>query len=89
LSRIDGDAASGEESETIDDLAETLAQAAGDPRILRKNKLQTDINRLENRERLHTFGIYDARERARLSRGSRNARRARGKPRGSDAKITR
>lgn len=47
-----------------DDLAKTLSDAAGDPRLLMVNKIKGDIARLEQRERLHSFGIYDARERA-------------------------
>jgi N12 class adenine-specific DNA methylase len=59
---IEGEAV--EDGESGDDLAKTLADAAGDPRLLMVNKIKGDIARLEGRERLHSFGIYDARERA-------------------------
>lgn len=66
---IEGDAVSADEGESADDLAKTLAEAAGDPRILLRNKLQADIERLENRERMHTFGIADAKDKVRELQG--------------------
>lgn len=62
---IDGDAVQTEEGENADDLARTLSEAAGDPRILQLNKLQNDLNKLENRERLHAYGIADAKDKIR------------------------
>ena len=57
---IEGDAVSLDEGESVADLAETLSAAAGDPRILRKKKLEADIRKLQGRERLHAYGIQDA-----------------------------
>lgn len=62
---IEGDAVSQDEGEGVDDLAKTLADAAGDPRILLLNKLKSDVDKLENKERMHSFGVADARSRIR------------------------
>lgn len=62
---IEGDAANDAEGEDALGLAETLSEAAGDPRLLVVNKLRADIGRLEGRERLHSFGVADARQRVR------------------------
>lgn len=42
------------------DILETLSQASGDPRILIREKLKKDIERLQAKERLHTFAVSDA-----------------------------
>jgi len=60
---IEGDATSLDEGENVNDLAETLASAAGDPRLLVKNKLSLDITKLERRERMHDLGKQDAKKR--------------------------
>jgi N12 class adenine-specific DNA methylase len=57
---ISGDAADDAESESISDIMQTLSEAAGDPRVLVKRKLEAQISKLQDRERLHTFGIHDA-----------------------------
>lgn len=59
---IEGDAVSTDEGESANDLAQTLSEAAGDPRILLLNKYSADVNRLEQRERLHSYGIVDAKD---------------------------
>ena len=59
---IEGDAV--DLSEKNDDIAQTLSDAAGDPRLLMRNKLKNDIEKLERRERAHTYGIADAIETA-------------------------
>ena len=57
---IESDAA--DDAETVDGsaLADTLSQAAGDPRLMLISKLKKNIDRLQNRERIHTTGIADA-----------------------------
>jgi len=63
---IEGDAANIEEGDTAaSDLTKTLAEAAGDPRILIRAKLTADVAKLEKRERLHTYGQADATAKAR------------------------
>lgn len=59
---IEGDAVSMDED---GDIGATLSEAAGDPRILLLNKLSADILKLENKERMHSQGIYDATQQAR------------------------
>jgi N12 class adenine-specific DNA methylase len=54
---IEGDAVSLDED---GDLGNTLSDAAGDPRLLLMNKLRADVLKLENRERMHAQGIFDA-----------------------------
>lgn len=54
---IEGDAADISEKE---DIMGTLSAAAGDPRLMQKEKLKADVTRLERRERTHTYGIADA-----------------------------
>lgn len=66
---IDGDATDADEKVGADDLAATLAEAAGDPRILIQNKLKSDVARLEERERLHTYGIREAKQKAKYLAG--------------------
>lgn len=53
---IEGDAASEEES----DILTTFAEAAGDPRVLIREKLKKKIEQLMKRQRLHDNGIVDA-----------------------------
>ncbi|RLD03024.1 MAG: hypothetical protein DRI65_13765, partial [Chloroflexota bacterium] len=48
------------EEDSDSDILETLSQAAGDPRILISEKLKKDIQRLQSKERLHTYSISDA-----------------------------
>ncbi|MCW2275152.1 PLxRFG domain-containing protein [Rhodoblastus acidophilus] len=60
---IEGDAASEDES----DILSSFAEAAGDPRILIKEKLKKTIERLQRAERIHRTGIADARGRHRQS----------------------
>ncbi len=64
---IEGDAADISESE---DIMQTLSAAAGDPRLLVREKLKSDINRLERRERVHTQGVVEAIQRANALRSS-------------------
>ena len=54
---IEGDAASSDDN----DILSTFAEAAGDPRILTKHKLERDLEQLRKRERMHTEGIANAR----------------------------
>lgn len=63
---IEGDAVDDSEDSSGDSLADTLSQAAGDPRLLLLNKFKADVEKLEGRERQHTFGIADARRRVRM-----------------------
>ncbi len=65
LGNIEGDGA--DISETPD-ILETLGEAAGDPRIMLRAKFSADINRMERRERMHTLGQADAKQRARAMR---------------------
>lgn len=57
---IEGDATDDATSMSADDLAQTLSEAAGDPRIFQVKKLEKDIERLQRRERIHGEGIVDA-----------------------------
>lgn len=68
---IDGDAVDMDEGEGGSDISQTLSEAAGDPRIMIREKLKGDITRLETRERMHTFGVADAKGKARDLRESR------------------
>ena len=65
---IDGDAVNADE-EGMGDLTETLSEAAGDPRILLREKYKKDIEKLQNRERTHAYGIKDAEETATRTEG--------------------
>lgn len=56
---IEGDAVNMDED---GDLGSTLSDAAGDPRLLMMNKLRADVVKLENKERMHAQGIFDARQ---------------------------
>lgn len=53
---IEGDAAADEQS----DILNTFAEAAGDPRILIKEKLKKNIERLQSKERTHSQAIAQA-----------------------------
>lgn len=53
---IEGDAASDEQS----DIMSTLSEAAGDPRLLVRAKLQKQIDQLYSRERVHGFAQVSA-----------------------------
>lgn len=64
---IDGDAVNMDESDNVSDLSQTLSEAAGDPRILLREKYKKDIEKLQSRERMHSFGIEDAEEAANKS----------------------
>lgn len=68
---IEGDAASDEES----DILETFAEAAGDPRILVREKLKKKIEQLQSRERLHGQAVSDARRSLRITRERRDEQR--------------
>lgn len=57
---IEGDAASDEES----DILQSFSEAAGDPRILIRTKMQKKIEQLQQRKRMHGQGIYDAQQAA-------------------------
>lgn len=58
---IDGDAVELDEAESAGgDLSATLSEAAGDPRVLVREKLKADVEKLENRERQHTYALSDA-----------------------------
>ncbi len=70
---IEGDAVSMDEE---GDIGSTLADAAGDPRLLTMNKLKADVLRLENKERMHAQGIADASEKIRqIKRDGENGER--------------
>lgn len=57
---IEGDAVDMQESD--DDIGKTLSEATGDPRRMQANKLSNDISKLETRERMHLYGIEDAKD---------------------------
>jgi N12 class adenine-specific DNA methylase len=69
---IEGDAASDEES----DIISTFAEAAGDPRVLIRQKLVAQVEQLQKRERLHTQGVADAKSTARNARDGLARQRA-------------
>lgn len=69
---IEGDAASDEES----DILSTFAEAAGDPRILIREKLKRKIEQLKDKERLHGHGVADAKRQARRLREAAEESRA-------------
>ncbi|MRX32796.1 PLxRFG domain-containing protein [Aminobacter sp. MDW-2] len=58
---IEGDAASDEQS----DIISTFADAAGDPRVLLREKYKKKLEQLQSRERIHTQGKADASRQAR------------------------
>lgn len=57
---IEGDAAADEHN----DILSTFAEAAGDPRILIREKLSKKKERLLTRERMHSYAVVDARRKA-------------------------
>lgn len=59
---IEGEAAADEQS----DILQSFAEAAGDPRILIREKLRKQLDGVQRRERLHTQGIASAIGQARL-----------------------
>ncbi|QLI49470.1 hypothetical protein vBPaeMUSP25_31 [Pseudomonas phage vB_PaeM_USP_25] len=60
---IEGEAAADEQS----DILESFSEAAGDPRILQRVKLQKKLESLQRKERMYTQGIADMRRQARNS----------------------
>lgn len=67
---IEGDAAAEEQS----DILESFSEAAGDPRVLQRVKLQKKQDSLKNKERIYTRGITDMkreirRQQARIEKG--------------------
>lgn len=68
IGALEGDAAEISDEET--DILDTLSKAAGDARVQRRAKLKADVDRLERRERQHTYGIADAHERIKVLRNS-------------------
>jgi N12 class adenine-specific DNA methylase len=56
---IEGDAASMDDDEGTNDMASTLSDATGDPRILLIEKAKKDIEKYQRRERLYTEGLYE------------------------------
>jgi N12 class adenine-specific DNA methylase len=61
---IEGDAVSMDDGEGGSDIAESLSVAAGDPRLLMREKLKTDVIKLENKKRMHDMGVVEARNKA-------------------------
>ncbi len=59
---IEGEAAADEQS----DILQSFAEAAGDPRILIREKLRKQLDGVQRRERLHTQGVANALGQARL-----------------------
>ena len=55
---IEGDVASDAEGDS--DILQSFSQAAGDPRVLIREKMKATIERLQRSERQHTNGIADA-----------------------------
>ena len=73
IGSLEGEAADMSENE---DITQTLSAAAGDPRLMIRKKLESDVSRLERRERMHAMGIADALESAeRLQQGMESYRR--------------
>ncbi|WP_422932569.1 PLxRFG domain-containing protein [Sphingobium cupriresistens] len=62
---IEGEAAADEQS----DILQSFAEAAGDPRILIREKLRKQLDGVQRRERLHTQGIANAISQARMLSG--------------------
>lgn len=63
---IDGDAVEMDEGEGGgSDIADTLSEASGDPRIMLREKLKAGVEKLETRERMHTHGVSDAKQKVR------------------------
>lgn len=66
IGSIEGDVADISDDESI---MNTLSSAAGDPRLMIREKFRNDINRLERRERAHAIGAAEATQQARAMRG--------------------
>lgn len=60
---IEGEAAADEQS----DILESFSEAAGDPRVLQRVKMQKKLESLQRKERMYTQGIADMRRQARNS----------------------
>lgn len=60
---IEGEAAADEQS----DILESFSEAAGDPRILQRVKMQKKLETLNRKERMYTQGIADMRRQERIS----------------------
>lgn len=60
---IEGEAAADEQS----DILESFSEAAGDPRILQRVKMQKKLESLQRKERMYTQGIAEMRRQARNS----------------------
>lgn len=60
---IEGEAAADEQS----DILESFSEAAGDPRILQRVKMQKKLETLHRKERMYTQGIADMRRQERIS----------------------
>ena len=67
IGSIEGDAADISDDE---DILNTLSAAAGDPRIAIREKIKSDVERLQKRERMHVTGLEDARSRAAMLKRS-------------------
>ena len=59
---IEGDVAADEQN----DILSTFAEAAGDPRILIREKLSKQKERFLTRERMHSYAVVDARRKAKI-----------------------
>jgi N12 class adenine-specific DNA methylase len=62
---IEGDAAADEEN----DILQSFSEAAGDPRVLIREKLKRNLETLQRRERQHGLGVADARSKVRVLQG--------------------
>lgn len=85
LRTIEGDAADDSESMDSSSLGDTLAEAAGDPRLMQANKLEKRIEKLQSRERIHSQGIADAISKAKRLRTMAEQEEAELPPRREDA----
>lgn len=85
LRTIEGDAADDSESMDSSSLGDTLAEAAGDPRLMQSNKLAKRIEKLQSRERIHSQGIADAISKAKRLRSIAEREEAELPPRRADA----
>lgn len=59
---IEGDAVSEDEE---DSFAATLSEAVGDPRVLLRQKLKQDVDKLRRKERVHAQAMVEARDKLR------------------------
>lgn len=65
---IEGDAVEADEGADGASIAATLSEATGDPRLLQREKLSKDVERLEAKERQHRLGAAAALKSARRQR---------------------